>query len=134
MNDEEFTDEKSERVLMGTAQDIFLTLEGVKFENRCSKAFRTAYNKLSFEEQWEKTVTKNDLSFGDDIDCQTEECWFQRNLDRVNEYVCSYKNRFSEDEYCNVCINKCVNPCPTDFDLFEKFREKMREIESFRNL
>ena len=126
--DEEDETEQIEKKLLERAEILFRKSKDKKFSNKCFNSFITAYKELSFDEIWEETTTQADLSFGDDIPCNNDDCWYQGNLDRIGGYECSYRNRFSEkDEYCDVCINNSrIDPDTTDFDIYAEFVEKMR--------
>lgn len=40
----------------------------------------------------------------DDVKCDIDDCWFQGNLDRINEYTSSYRFKGTYIYICSVCF------------------------------
>ena len=74
------------------------------------KLVKTIWKQLSFEDRWEEF--NSEPSFGEMPRCDEYDCWFNGNMDRLSGYRFSYRLRFTDSAYCEICLDNHTDDAP----------------------
>ena len=66
-------------------------------------ALRKAYKRIPLQDRWRSYSPE--LSWGDRVPCDNDDCWYRGNLDRIGEWTESLKMEFGDTTLCSVCFN-----------------------------